>query len=100
MTQVFFLQGTHMYGQIPAGSADRLKNVLQEGKVYVIKKFLCTLSRPSFRPVESQYMVQFTRYTLVEEKPGLEDTFPFCTYNLTAFADIPMPAITPARFIG
>ncbi|CAM0872263.1 unnamed protein product [Alopecurus aequalis] len=51
------------------------------------------------RPVESPYMVQFTRYTVVTEKPGLEDTFPFYTYNLTAFEDIPLPGYTPTSFI-
>jgi hypothetical protein len=89
-----------MYGQIPPGMADRLKDVLKEGKVFVIRKFLCNPSRTNFRPVESRFMVQFTRYTIVEERPGMEDAFPFCTYSLTAFADIPDPAGPPARFIG
>ncbi|KAM0824521.1 hypothetical protein ACQ4PT_070153 [Festuca glaucescens] len=31
--------------------------------------------------------------------PGLADTYPFCTYSLTSFADIPAPAIRPARFV-
>jgi replication factor A1 len=87
-----------MYGQIPPTTAERLKDVLQEGKVYVIRKFWCNVSRPSFRPVESPFMVQFTKFTTVEEQPGLEEDFPFCTYNLTAFADIPDPSNT--RFIG
>jgi hypothetical protein len=89
-----------MYGEIPATSVDRFKDVLEEGKVFVIRKFLCNLSRPSFRAVESPFMVQFTRYTIAEPRPGLEDTFPFCTYNLCAFTDIPDPSLTPTRFIG
>ena len=95
-----FFQGTHMYGQVPPTAAERLKDVLKEGKVFVIKKFMCNLSRPSFRVVESPFMVQFTRYTIVEERPGTEDAYPFCTYNLTAFDDIPCPNGPPARFIG
>jgi hypothetical protein len=43
-------------------------------------------------------MVQFTKFTTVDEQPGLEEDFPFCTYNLTAFADIPDPSNT--HFIG
>jgi replication factor A1 len=89
-----------MYGQIPPGTAYLLKDVLEEGKVYLIRKFLCNPSRPSFRPVESPFMVQFTRYTIVEERPGLEDTFPFCTYSLTVFTDIPRPTGKPTHFIG
>jgi hypothetical protein len=87
-----------MYSQIPPGTADRLKDVLKEGKVFTLRKFLRNVSRTNFRPVESPFMVQFTRYTLVEEKPGME--FPVCTYSLTAFADIPKPSVTPTRFIG
>jgi replication factor A1 len=87
-----------MYGQIPPASYERLKDVLKEGKVYVIRKFFCNLSKTSFRPVESPYMVQFTKFTAVEEMPGMEENFPFCTYNLTAFEDIPDPS--NARFIG
>jgi hypothetical protein len=45
-------------------------------------------------------MVQFTRYTVVEEKPGMEDDFPFYTYSLTAFAEIRKPSVTRIRFIG
>ncbi|KAM0879747.1 hypothetical protein ACQ4PT_034029 [Festuca glaucescens] len=35
----------------------------------------------------------------VEEMPGLADTYPFCTYSLTSFKDIPDPSNRPARFI-
>jgi hypothetical protein len=89
-----------MYGQLPPATADRLKDVLKEGKVYVIRKFLCNASKPSFRAVESPFMVQFTKFTIAEEQPGLEDDYPFCTYNLCAYADIPEVGGPPTRFIG
>ncbi|KAM0874511.1 hypothetical protein ACQ4PT_037356 [Festuca glaucescens] len=92
-------EGNHMYDQLPPATSERLKDVLEEGKVFVIRKFMCTQSRTSFRPVESPFMIQFTRYTIVQEMPGLADTYPFCTYSLTSFADIPAPAIRPARFV-
>ncbi|KAM0821947.1 hypothetical protein ACQ4PT_071836 [Festuca glaucescens] len=63
-------QGSHMYGQLPPTTAERLKDMLQEGK-----------------------------FTIVEERPRLEDGYPFCTYNLTSFADIPDPSGPPTRFI-
>ncbi|KAM0881102.1 hypothetical protein ACQ4PT_033170 [Festuca glaucescens] len=63
-------QGNHMYGQISPATAERLKDVLKEGKVFVIRNFLCNPSRPSIRPIESPFIVQFTRYTIVEERPG------------------------------
>jgi hypothetical protein len=89
-----------MYGQLPPATSECLKDVLQEGKVFVIRKFLCNSSKTNFRPVESPFMVQFTKFTIVEERPGLEDGYPFCTYNLTSFADIPDPSGPPTRFIG
>ncbi|CAM0905545.1 unnamed protein product [Alopecurus aequalis] len=93
-------EGNHMYGQIPPEPAERFKNLLREGKVYVIRKFFCNQSKPAWRPVESQYMVQFTRYTVLQEMPGLEEEYPFCTYSLTPFMDLPKPSLTPARFIN
>ncbi|KAM0879746.1 hypothetical protein ACQ4PT_034029 [Festuca glaucescens] len=36
---------------------------------------------------------------MVQEMPGLADTYPFCTYSLTSFKDIPDPSNRPARFI-
>ncbi|KAM0919996.1 hypothetical protein ACQ4PT_007868 [Festuca glaucescens] len=92
-------EGNHMYGQIPSATSERLKDVLEEGKVFVIRKFFCNPSKPAFRPVESPFMVQFTKYTTVEERPGLADTYPFCTYSLTSFADIPVPCGRPEHFI-
>ena len=88
-----------MQGHIPSTATERLKDVLKEGKVYVIKKFLCNKSRTTYRAVESPFMVQLTRFTIVEARPGAEDAYPFCTYSLTAFDDIPGPG-PPTCFYG
>ncbi|KAK1618128.1 hypothetical protein QYE76_023645 [Lolium multiflorum] len=92
-------EGNHMYGELPPATSERLKDVLAEGKVFIIRKFMCNDSKPSFRPVESPFMVPFTRYTTVQEMPALVDTYPFCTYSLTSFADIPAAVSRPARFV-
>ncbi|KAM0885153.1 hypothetical protein ACQ4PT_030511 [Festuca glaucescens] len=92
-------EGNHMYGELPPATSERLKDVLEEGKVFIIRKFMCNESNPSFRPVERPFMVQFTRYTTVQEMPALVDTYPFCTYSLTSFADIPAAVSRPARFV-
>ncbi|KAM0832332.1 hypothetical protein ACQ4PT_064970 [Festuca glaucescens] len=92
-------EGNHMYDELPPATSERLKDVLEEGKVFIIRKFMCNDSKPSFRPVESLFMVQFTRYTTVQEMPALVDTYPFCTYSLTSFADIPAAVSRPARFV-
>ena len=89
-----------MYAQLPFEVSDRLHGTLVEGKVFLMKKFLCTVSKPAFRAVESRYMMQFTRFTTVAVQPGLEDDFPYCTYKLSKFLDIPLPASVTPRFIG
>ena len=88
-----------MQGYIPSTTTERLKDVFKEGKVYVIKKFLCTASRKTYRAVESPFVVQLSRFSIVEARPGGEDAYPFCTYSLTAFDDIPGPG-PPTRFFG
>lgn len=93
-------QGNHMYVQIPPSKAKELENVLEEGKVYVFRKFLCNPSTPAFRAVESPFMIQFTRFTVIEPMPGLEGEYPFCTYSLSSFLELPEPTNTPARFVG
>ena len=92
----YLFQGNHMYGQIPPEPAGRFMSVLQEGMVYRIRKFFCNPSKPAWRPVKSPYMIQFTRYTVVEQVFHLEETYPFCTYSLTPFLELPKPSSTPA----
>lgn len=89
-----------MYGQLPPNTYARLKDVLQEGKVFLIRKFLCNPAKTTFRPVESPFMVQFTKFTIIQERPELVDKYPFCTYSLTEFSDIPDPSDPRTRFIG
>lgn len=89
-----------MYAQIPPEPAKRLKDDLEEGKVFLMTKFLPNQSRMSYRPVESPYMIQFTRFSNAVLCPGLEVDYPFCTYNLIEFEDIPRPFANPERFLG
>ncbi|KAI5012944.1 hypothetical protein ZWY2020_025210 [Hordeum vulgare] len=55
-------EGTHMYGQIPPGPTENLKDILEEGK------------------------------------PGIED-YPYCTYILISFSDIPVRGPNTHRFL-
>ena len=64
------------------------------------RKFLVFLKKYVFGPVESQYMIKFTRYTTVAWWEGLEAEFPFCTYALTPINQLPRPTNTPERFTG
>uniref|UniRef100_A0A8R7PF41 DUF223 domain-containing protein n=1 Tax=Triticum urartu TaxID=4572 RepID=A0A8R7PF41_TRIUA len=94
-------QGNHMYVQRPPQAAKRLQHELEEGKVYMKTKFNCIESKPTlrFRAVESPYMIQFTRFSNVVLRPGLEADYPFCTYNLVPFEDIRRPRGRPVHFL-
>lgn len=94
------LQGTHMYAQIPADASPRLMQDLEEGKVFLFKKFLCNPSRAAFKAVESPFMMQCTRYTTAVPQEGLEDGYPYCTYNLVPFPEIPKPGGKAPYFLG
>ncbi|XBH61034.1 hypothetical protein VPH35_115546 [Triticum aestivum] len=92
-------EGTHMHGRIPADLSARVKDILKEGDVYLMKRFACKQSKPTFRAVESPYMMQFTRFSTIDPVVGDEEDFPYCTYNLISFLDIPMPGPHTPRFI-
>jgi len=89
-----------MHGRIPADLSARVKDILKEGDVYLMKRFACKQSKPTFRAVESPYMMQFTRFSTIDPVVGDEEDFPYCTYNLISFLDIPMPGPHTPRFIG
>lgn len=43
-------------------------------------------------------MIKFGRYTLVQERLGVEPEFPFCTFSLTLITDLTSPTDLPFRF--
>ncbi|CAM0904964.1 unnamed protein product [Alopecurus aequalis] len=43
-------------------------------------------------------MIKLGRYTQVEEKPGVEPEYPFCTFSLTPITDLTSPTDLPHRF--
>jgi hypothetical protein len=89
-----------MYGRIPAELSEWVKDILQEGDVYLMRRFMCKQSKPTYRAVDSPYMMQFTRFSTVDPVVGEEEDFPYCTYSLMSFSDIPMLGPQTPCFIG
>ena len=89
-----------MYGQIPPEPSERLKDILEEGNVYLMKGFMCKQEKQTYRAVDSPYMMQFTRFSTAIPQPGDEENFPYRTYDLLSFTDIPMPGPNTRRFLG
>ena len=89
-----------MYGQLPPEPAERFKDMLQEGMVYVMRRFMCKPARENYKAVESPYMMQFTRFSTIVHKPDDEEAYPYCTYKLVPFSDIPLPGSQTPQFLG
>ncbi|XP_047071338.1 replication protein A 70 kDa DNA-binding subunit-like [Lolium rigidum] len=99
-TDMVFLdaEGNHMYAEVPEKIVDQFMDMIREGHVYDIRKFFVFPKKYVFRPVDGKVMIKFTRYTSVVERNGLDALFPFCTYELTPFGQLPKPSDMPERF--
>lgn len=99
-TDMVFLdaEGNHMYAEVPEKIVDQFMDMIREGHVYDIRKFFVFRKKYVFRPVDGKVMIKFTRYTSVVERNGLDALFPFCTYELTPFGQLPKPSDMPERF--
>jgi hypothetical protein len=73
---------------------------LVEGNVYQMKRFMCKQSKQTYKAIESPYIMQFTRFSTIVPEPGNEEDYPYCTYNLVSFPDIPTPGPKTPRFLG
>ncbi|XP_062182088.1 uncharacterized protein LOC133886386 [Phragmites australis] len=82
-------EGTAMYAQIGSNNVKDKQPLFAEGKVYMLKRFRVLKSKPSYWPVDNEFMIEITCHTLIEEKHDFESDFPMYTYNLTKFPDLP-----------
>ncbi|XP_062188525.1 replication protein A 70 kDa DNA-binding subunit C-like isoform X3 [Phragmites australis] len=82
-------EGTAMYAQIGSDNVKDKQPLFAEGKVYMLKRFRVLKSKPSYRPVDNEFMIEITCHTLIEEKHDFQSDFPMYTYNLTKFPDLP-----------
>ncbi|KAK3124932.1 hypothetical protein QOZ80_7BG0596750 [Eleusine coracana subsp. coracana] len=62
--------------------------LLVEGKMYKMRRFRVIPARNSYKPVDSQYMIDIAVRTLIEEVVHVPQDFPCYTYRLTAFSKL------------
>lgn len=84
-----FVQGNHIYAEVSADNVSKFESLLEEGRVYELRKFLVAPTKSSFKPVRAPFMIWFTKHTVVEEKTDASINFPMRTYDLTPFTKIP-----------
>ena len=89
-----------MYGEIPTDCVQKFMNLIQEGKIYELGRFMVYPKNTHFRAVEAAWMIKFGRYTTVQEKFNVQEEFPFCTFSLTPITDLTSPTDRPIRFTG
>ncbi|XP_062182703.1 replication protein A 70 kDa DNA-binding subunit C-like isoform X4 [Phragmites australis] len=82
-------EGTAMYAEIGSDNIKHKKSLLSEGNVYTLQRFRVLNSKRSYKPVSSEFMIEITCHTLIEETSEYQPTIPLYTYNLTKFPDLP-----------
>lgn len=81
-------QGNAIYAEIPGPLAEQKSPLIDQDKVYIIARFKVTTSKTKYRPVDAQFMIQFTLYTTVILARNPPSTFPKYVYSLTPFDEI------------
>ena len=90
-----------MYVEIAKDLVNQFMDVIEEGKVYELSRFLVYPRKSHFRPVEGRFMIKFGRYTSVREiNVEGQVEYPICTFALTPIANLPRPNDLPERFTG
>lgn len=94
LTCALSLQGNHMYAEIGVDHVRRFEPLLEEGKVYELRKFIVASPKSAFKPVQITYMIWFMKYTTIQEQFDVPHTFPLWTYNPIPFTNLPNPSNT------
>lgn len=59
-------QSNHIYAEIGLDHVTRFEPLLQEGKIYELRKFIVSPPKASFKPVQAPYMTSFTKHIVVQ----------------------------------
>ncbi|XP_040381145.1 LOW QUALITY PROTEIN: replication protein A 70 kDa DNA-binding subunit B [Oryza brachyantha] len=77
-----------IHAQVYPPTAQRLKSMLHEGKVYYIDSFCVKQATRTYRPVGNDLMLSLTKWTSFEERLHVLEQFSTVTFSLTPFEDI------------
>lgn len=89
-----------MYGEIPEQEVDTKSPLLEEGGIYVISRFRVSNAKSGYRPVDSQYMVEFTLHTTISAARTDLPGFPRYAYKLTPIDALSSHAGDTRNFLG
>lgn len=61
-------QGNTIYAEIPKGHVEAKMALLQEEHIYTFSRFLVSSNKAKYRAVDSNYMIEISYYTKIEER--------------------------------
>jgi hypothetical protein len=93
------VQGNRIHAQIYPPDHVQFKPLIEEGKVYNLSYFRVRASR-KYRPVDNDHMINFTKWTSLEEVVEIPPAFPMYTYSLTPLDQLPQRAEDTTFFTG
>lgn len=82
-------EGNSVHAQIYPPLTDKFKPLIKEGSVYTLSCVQVKKPNKMYKPVENDIMINFTRWTTVEEVVEVPPAFPVLTYSLTPMEKIP-----------
>jgi replication factor A1 len=89
-----------VHAQIYPPLPERFKHLLKEGKVYNLSFVQIKKVNRLYKPVENDIMINFTRWTTVEEIISIPPAFPILTYSLTPIEKLPSRVDSREYFTG
>jgi replication factor A1 len=89
-----------VHAQIYPPLPERFKHLLKEGKVYNLAFVQIKKANRLYKPVENDIMIDFTRWTTVEEIVSIPPAFPIFTYSLTPIEELPSRVDNREYFTG
>ena len=89
-----------MYAEVPTQHVEAKQPLLEEGHVYLLSRFFVRANKDKYRPVDSNYMIEFTYYTMINEKTEVPPSFPVYTYNLISTENLSSYVGETKSFLG
>jgi replication factor A1 len=93
-------QGNNIHAQIYPSLTEKFKPLIQDGKVYNLPFIQIKKANRMYKPVENDIMINFTRWTTVEEVVQIPPTFPVLMYSLTPIEKLPSLVDNKEYFTG
>lgn len=99
LNSTYFVQGNCIHAQIYPPDDKQFRPLIKEGGVYNLSYFRVRKSG-KYKPVDNDHMINFTRWTSVEEVIEIPPAFPMYTYTLTPMEKLRPLAEDFTFFIG